>query len=287
MKKLKILLIILSLFRVTNFVHASFDITEIMYDTTGTDAKREWIEVENNGNTIDDLSKWYLFSDGSKHSITPQAIATIVPGSYAIIAQDTIKFKADWPGYNGQLFDSSWTSFNNKGESIALKDSNSNIVSPVVFASSEGGAGNGDSLQLIGGVWIGAHPTPGSMNKPSQLKVEVVPTQATTLVVANANTSPSPILIKRKILPAIPITHLDAEVNNNPNKIINLNNLGSSASTPIKNINIPKLSSRIAWIALSIVIMIGMFITWTTKRKILKTMIDTGEISASDIAIVE
>ena len=150
-----------------HFSHASFEITEIMYDLDGTDTGREWVEVHNIGTASSDLSKWYLFSDNTKHALAPQGASNVEAGSYAVITQDAAKFKIDWPNYSGLLFDSSWTGFNNDGETIALKDPDQNIVSSVTFTSSQGGAGNGHSLQKTSSSWVGATPTPGAENQAS------------------------------------------------------------------------------------------------------------------------
>jgi hypothetical protein len=149
-------------------VFASFEITEIMYDLDGTDTDREWIEVENTGQESIDLSKWYLFSDNSKHTLVAQGESIVPVGGYAVIAQNIPKFRIDWPNYSGLLFDSSWTGLNNESDEISLKDPDLNIISPIIFNSSMGGSGNGDSLQIIGGSWQGASPTPGLINQESQ-----------------------------------------------------------------------------------------------------------------------
>ncbi len=146
-------------------VHADFEITEIMYDLDGTDTDREWIEVKNTGLEPADLSKWYLFSDNSKHTLMPQGDSNVQSGGYAVIAQNISKFKVDWPNYSGSFFDSSWTGFNNETESIALKDPDLNIISPFTYNSSMGGSGDGNSLQYINGAWQGAVPTPGVENQ--------------------------------------------------------------------------------------------------------------------------
>ncbi|MEK7106189.1 MAG: lamin tail domain-containing protein, partial [Patescibacteria group bacterium] len=145
---------------------ASFEITEIMYDLEGTDTNREWVEVKNTGSAPLDLSGWFFFSDNTKHALVPQGASSVPAGGYAIIAQNATNFMADWPSFGGLLFDSSWTGFNNEqGEEISLKDPDLNLVSPVTFTSSQGGVGDGDSLQNINGSWTSGTPTPGAVNQ--------------------------------------------------------------------------------------------------------------------------
>ena len=169
LNKIFVTLILIMVFSVClNKVFADFEITEIMYDLDGTDNDREWIEVKNTGQESTDLSKWFLFSDNSKHALVPQGESIVGAGDYAIITQNISKFKTDWPSYSGLLFDSSWTGFNNESDNVSLKNPDLNIISPVSFNSSQGGSENGDSLQLIGGSWQGATPTPGDTNQISQ-----------------------------------------------------------------------------------------------------------------------
>ena len=152
-------------FSFASTVHAGFEITEIMYDLDGTDTNREWVEVKNTGSDAADLSKWYIFSDNTKHALAPQGESMVQAGAYAVISQNATNFRTDWPNFSGLLFDSSWTGFSNDGESIGLKDPDLNLVSPISFTPSQGGAGNGDSLQNVNGSWTGATPTPGAENQ--------------------------------------------------------------------------------------------------------------------------
>ncbi len=161
----KYIALIIVFFAWTHIASASFEITEIMYDLEGTDTNREWIEVENTGSSAEDLSKWFFFSDNTKHSLVPQSASEVPAGGYAVIVQNVTSFRSDWPNFSGLIFDSSWTGFNNEGEDIALKDPNQNIVSPVSFNSSMGGSGNGNSLQKVGGSWVEGGPTPGASNQ--------------------------------------------------------------------------------------------------------------------------
>ncbi|MES2930949.1 MAG: lamin tail domain-containing protein [Patescibacteria group bacterium] len=153
-------------FSLIRISYASFEITEIMYDLEGTDANREWIEVRNTGSEADDLSAWYLFSANTKHALVPQGASLVPSQGYAVITQNVDKFKADWPNYTGFLFDSSWSGFNNETGTIALKDPSLAIIGEVLYSSSLGGAGDGNSLQKISGGWKGGAPTLGDSAGP-------------------------------------------------------------------------------------------------------------------------
>ena len=147
-----------------HFVSADFEISEFMYDQQGTDTGREWVEVKNTGTKPADLSKWFFFAGNTKHALVAQTSSMIEAKGYAVIVQDPVKFKNDFPNFNGSLFDSSWSGMNNEGGTIALKDPNLDTVSSISYLSGMGAAGNGDSLQNINGTFVGAHPTPGEAN---------------------------------------------------------------------------------------------------------------------------
>jgi hypothetical protein len=165
----------------SQYAFASFEITEIMYDLDGTDTNREWVEVHNTGAADDDLSKWYLFSDNTKHALVPQGVSTVPAGGYAVVAQNVPKFQIDWPNYTGLLFDSSWTGFSNDTETVGLKDADLNLVGSVTIASSMGGAGDGNSLQRSSSVFVGATPTPGAATLSTENNLVVAPTSSVSV----------------------------------------------------------------------------------------------------------
>lgn len=148
-------------------VLAGVTINEVMYDLkTGSDGGREWIEIFNNGSEAVTVatSSWKFFESDSNHSlIMHQGNPTISSGGYAVIVDDPTKFFADWPGFSGTIFDSTF-SLINTGETIALKSSTTAILDEFTYLSSMGGSGDGNSLQKINGVWSGGAPTPGSLN---------------------------------------------------------------------------------------------------------------------------
>lgn len=141
---------------------AAVQITEIMYDVSGTDTGREWIEVTNTGNASIDISGFKLFEANTNHALSlVQGSGTLAAGASAIIADDDTKFKIDWPGYAGALFDSSF-SLSNTGETIAIKDSSLAVIDTVSYDAAGGAAGDGNSLQRSGSVFVAAAPTLGT-----------------------------------------------------------------------------------------------------------------------------
>src|SRR4051812_46838445 len=103
---------IVSLFILTPcFAFAQVVITEIMYDLpTGSDSGREWIEIYNAGSESVKLTGWKLFENSTNHKISAVSGGdALLPSSYTVIADNAEKFKADWPQFSGQLFDSTFS----------------------------------------------------------------------------------------------------------------------------------------------------------------------------------
>jgi hypothetical protein len=136
-------------------------ITEVMYDLSeGSDSGREWIEIFNAGSAPIDLTALRLFESGTNHKIAGSG--TLAPGTYAIVADNAEKFRADWPAFSGSLFDSAF-SLSNSGETIELRDAKGTVLDTATFASGMGGNGTGDSLQRrnTGVPFEAGIPTPG------------------------------------------------------------------------------------------------------------------------------
>lgn len=161
---------VLCLLLVGQTVFAELVLNEIMYDLkTGADDGREWVEILNNGASEITIatSSWKFFEGGSNHELSLyQGEALISPGGFAVIADNPQKFLADWPGFGGIIFDSSF-SLSNSGESVALKSNTMTVVDQFSYAAGMGGAGDGKSLQKIAGAWSGSAPTPGAANASS------------------------------------------------------------------------------------------------------------------------
>lgn len=150
------------------FAAAQIEITEIMYDPEGSDTNREWLEIQNTGSNSVDLSGWKFFEYDTNHGLTEyQGGMVLTPGVFAVIVKDPPQFIADWPNLNGIIIDSSWSSFSQDGESLAMKNGDV-LVDEVVYSSTWGAAGDGNSLQKINGSFVAAAPTPGGVNNSAQ-----------------------------------------------------------------------------------------------------------------------
>jgi hypothetical protein len=143
---------------------AAVSIQEIMYDPPGTDDGHEWIEVYNDGASFD-LSKWKLFEGGSNHGIAAYAGgATLASGARAILADNPIKFIADWPNFSGQIFDTAFSGGlnNSNGETLILRNDSLADIDSVTYSPALGATGDGNSLQKEGSSWKSSLATPGS-----------------------------------------------------------------------------------------------------------------------------
>lgn len=149
-------------------VFAQVVINEIMYDFEGSDDNHEWIEVKNVGNQSIDVTNWRFEEGGTKHTLTlKQGDINIAGGTYAVIADNTDQFLADYSGFSGTLIDSSFA-LSNTGEKLTLLETkDGSIVNEVTYSSGWGAAGNGRTLQKKNGEFaegpIGG--TPGGENE--------------------------------------------------------------------------------------------------------------------------
>lgn len=170
-KKLIVVLGVIVFLFLARFALASLSINEIMYDLSGSDSvsskSREWIEIYNSGpeNISVDASKWRIHDGTSNKTINGEVDFTISAGSYVVLAGDKDTFLADNVGFFGIVYDTGITSLNNTGATLKILDQDGNALDTVTYASTEGGVGDGNSLQKISGSWKGLTPTPGIQNQ--------------------------------------------------------------------------------------------------------------------------
>jgi hypothetical protein len=152
--------------------------SEVMYDLPGSDSGGEWVEIHNSGTETIDLNGWKFSEGGVNHKLVPFGEALVPPSGYAVFADNPEKFFLNHPDFSGTLFDSSF-SLSNIGEVIVLRDSSLTDVASASYDKNSGGAGDGNSLALLDGVWAGGMPTPGLPNRkaPRESKNESVETR--------------------------------------------------------------------------------------------------------------
>jgi hypothetical protein len=266
------IIFILLIFLLTQKVLANFEITEIMYDLEGSDAGREWLEVKNIGDQPLDLSKWFFFSDNTKHSLKAINSSIVNAGEYAVICQNDLNFMKDWPNYNGLLFDSSWTDFSNKEETIALKNPELESISQVSFFSEMGAKGNSFSLQKINNLWVESKPTPGLENKITK-KVETKTIEKKPAMVFSSSQED---LFQKEVQ--------ENEIKKEEKPIINLNEIKKEE----KDFKEKIFDILYSWVGLVFVVLVGLIIIFLFKRE-KKDDLDEieKEIRAEDIKIIE
>ncbi len=139
--------------------------TEVMYDLSGTDEGREWVEVYNDGDTSLDLSG-YKFNDGANHVLNPppenggQGNMVLPQGEYMVIASNAATFLSEHPGFAGTVVDTVM-SLANTGDSLSVVSGSGVVLATFSYVTESGGAGNGWSIQKIDGDWVESEPSPG------------------------------------------------------------------------------------------------------------------------------
>ncbi len=150
-----VFVIALSIFLFTKNVQTvseSIIITEICPSgCAATD--HQWIEIYNKSVEPVDLNGWKFWEGGINHglSVSPSSTITstiLLPGAYAIIAQNDKMFFADHSETTSTVFDSAWTTLNKTGEEIGIKkgSGSDDFVEKFVYAGV-----NNYSLERISG----------------------------------------------------------------------------------------------------------------------------------------
>jgi hypothetical protein len=164
-----------------SYVRAAVVVTEIMYNPTGANTGRQWIEVTNTGSDPVDLGAKTvrLFAGGGNHLIkAANGSSTILsPGDVAVIAENPMTFLEDWPSYNGTLLKSSF-SLTASGD-LGLVDTSGTTLSRASYTSVLGGKDDGNSLQRSSpnAAFVPGAPTPGVLPStiPASLAAKVKP----------------------------------------------------------------------------------------------------------------
>jgi hypothetical protein len=184
MKKLIFILLFLSF----QFVFA-LTITEIMYNSEGNDAGREWIEIFNNSSeTINILSgkNGWRINDGSNHLFEENLI--VYPQEVFVIVQDKSLFLKDYPNFQGKIIQANFSLKNEFGK-IQIFDEQKRLRTEISYQNSCGGNGNGYSIffennickenKIKGG-------TPGNLSVKDEEKIEESENKQLSIVTSTA-----------------------------------------------------------------------------------------------------
>jgi beta-lactamase superfamily II metal-dependent hydrolase len=113
--------------------------SEVYYDTIGTDADEEWIELYNNSDSTVDIGGWTITdNNGTGGTYTIAAGETIAAYSYYTLARNSTGFYNLY-GYDADLYGLT-LALNNDGDTLILEDASSAEQDAVAW---EGGASAG------------------------------------------------------------------------------------------------------------------------------------------------
>ncbi len=136
-------------------------ITEILYDASGSDVDREWVEVTNLNNEPTDIAKYMLQESTSNHRFSLfTGSSELAAGESAILAKNPASFAAAYPNYDGAVLKAAF-SLSNTGETLKLKNASSTVVDSVTYATSKGAQGDGNSLHRMSKGLQAGTPDPG------------------------------------------------------------------------------------------------------------------------------
>lgn len=120
-------------------------INEVMYHSSSGNSG-EWIEIYNNDSVSANLSEFKIYESSLNRTIRHVSGSEIInQNEFATIAKDTTQFLLDWPGYNGSLFNSTF-SLVDSGEEINLRNSSLDTVDNFTYSDTLGGAGNNNTI---------------------------------------------------------------------------------------------------------------------------------------------
>ena len=114
---MKALMYLMGVLLLPAFVLGEWNVTEVMYDPAGSDTDREWVEFFG-----DPIPESALFlEDGTPHAIALVQGACI-SDCISIIADDATTFLSEFSvGSDVLVYDSSWASLKNSGETVGLE----------------------------------------------------------------------------------------------------------------------------------------------------------------------
>lgn len=173
------------------FLQSSFalQISEVMYDPAGSDTGHEWVEVYNDESTAVDLKTLKFFESSTAHGISFVSGAELIPPEqYAIIADNPAFFLQDNIGFNGSIFDSSF-SLSNSGEPLEIRTTSGASVFKITYIPQTESNGTGSTLSLQGLDLVKSKSTPGAVNDFNVASVPTSTNNSSTSITSNNSTT--------------------------------------------------------------------------------------------------
>lgn len=175
----KLLMLLFTLYSVNFFCEKVYAlnqdvlITEIMYDGKDADDDHEWVEIYNRGGdpvTIvpgRSAGAWRFF-DGAPHILSLfKGESMLAPQAYAILANNPAIFLQDYPVFSGTIFKVSMSLKNEAGTLKLSSDGGKTYFGEVAYSKSQGGAGDGKTLERAATGWQESYILGGTPGKPA------------------------------------------------------------------------------------------------------------------------
>lgn len=124
----------------TPILQARVVINEVYYDVAedkGSEPGDEWLELYNAGNVSVNLKDWTITDNSTTRTIN--AIHTLTPGAYALVAKDHSVWSLHWTVPAGaeiiELGSNIGNGLSNTGDRLILKDDQGNIVDQISYGA--------------------------------------------------------------------------------------------------------------------------------------------------------
>lgn len=135
-------------------------VTEIMYNPSGSDGGHEWVELYNTSTesvtiTGGSASGAWRLNDGSANRTFAesayQGSMVIEPGAFAVLVQNPVTFKTDYPDFDGAVIQVSAMNLNNTEATVGLRiGSSGDFWSQITYNKVQGADGNARTLERKG-----------------------------------------------------------------------------------------------------------------------------------------
>jgi len=115
-------------------------ISEVYYDTIGTDAIEEWVELYNTSTAAVDIGGWTITDNyPSGGHVTIPVGTTIAPHTYLTVAANSVGFNNLY-GYDADYYYGTAIALGNSGDALLLRDGVGSLIDAVSY---EGGSSGG------------------------------------------------------------------------------------------------------------------------------------------------